>query len=213
MTPHKMNGERPPERTGSFGVAMQPMSRSRRTVEEPEPASVFAAGGVQSTGQARVHAEYDRPGHERGSRLGAVESVGSPCPHGCFRAPTPARCGASSGRPGRRPSAAATSCTHGGSRSLPLSCSTAQHPWIAASRETGQVYAALIAGPGYLGGLRSISDPRAEAFYELGRPDRRFVGDMGPGIRPRARARGRQAGRGPSRPGIGFRGGSQPAAR
>jgi CRP-like cAMP-binding protein len=33
--------------------------------------------------------------------------------------------------------------------------------------ETGQVYAALIAGPGYLGGLRSISDPTAEAFYEL----------------------------------------------
>ena len=33
--------------------------------------------------------------------------------------------------------------------------------------ETGQVYAALIAGPGYLGGLRSISDPKAEAFYEL----------------------------------------------
>ena len=33
--------------------------------------------------------------------------------------------------------------------------------------ETGQVYAALIAGPGYLGGLRSISDPGAEAFYEL----------------------------------------------
>ena len=32
---------------------------------------------------------------------------------------------------------------------------------------TGQVYAALIAGPGYLGGLRSISDPKAEAFYEL----------------------------------------------
>ena len=33
--------------------------------------------------------------------------------------------------------------------------------------ETGQVYAALIAGPGYLGGLRSISDPNAQAFYEL----------------------------------------------
>jgi CRP-like cAMP-binding protein len=33
--------------------------------------------------------------------------------------------------------------------------------------ETRQVYAALIAGPGYLGGLRSISDPNAEAFYEL----------------------------------------------
>ena len=33
--------------------------------------------------------------------------------------------------------------------------------------ETGQVRAALIAGPGYLGGLRSISDPAADAFYEL----------------------------------------------
>jgi CRP-like cAMP-binding protein len=33
--------------------------------------------------------------------------------------------------------------------------------------ETGQVYGALIAGPGYLGGLRSISNPNAEAFYEL----------------------------------------------
>lgn len=33
--------------------------------------------------------------------------------------------------------------------------------------ETGQVYGALIAGPGHLGGLRSISDPEAEALYEL----------------------------------------------
>ena len=33
--------------------------------------------------------------------------------------------------------------------------------------ETGQVRAALIAAPGYFGGLRSISDPGAEAFYEL----------------------------------------------
>jgi len=33
--------------------------------------------------------------------------------------------------------------------------------------ETGQVYGALIAGPGYLGGLRSISDPDGEAFSEL----------------------------------------------
>ena len=33
--------------------------------------------------------------------------------------------------------------------------------------ETGQVRAALIAGPGYLGGLRSISDPDGEVFYEL----------------------------------------------
>ena len=33
--------------------------------------------------------------------------------------------------------------------------------------ETGQVRAALIAGPGYFGGLHSISDPVAEALYEL----------------------------------------------
>jgi CRP-like cAMP-binding protein len=33
--------------------------------------------------------------------------------------------------------------------------------------ETGQVSAALIAGPGYLGGIRSISDPGGEPFYEL----------------------------------------------
>lgn len=33
--------------------------------------------------------------------------------------------------------------------------------------ETGQVYAALIAGPGYFGGLRSISDRDGDAFYEL----------------------------------------------
>lgn len=33
--------------------------------------------------------------------------------------------------------------------------------------ETGQVYAALIAGPGYFGGLRSISEPNADALYEL----------------------------------------------
>jgi CRP-like cAMP-binding protein len=33
--------------------------------------------------------------------------------------------------------------------------------------ETGQVRAALIAGPGYFGGIRSISEPDAEALYEL----------------------------------------------
>jgi CRP-like cAMP-binding protein len=33
--------------------------------------------------------------------------------------------------------------------------------------ETGQVYAALIAGSGYFGGLRSISDRDGDAFYEL----------------------------------------------
>ncbi|MBA3235259.1 MAG: Crp/Fnr family transcriptional regulator [Chloroflexi bacterium] len=33
--------------------------------------------------------------------------------------------------------------------------------------ETGQIRAALIAGPGYFGGVHSISDPDAEALYEL----------------------------------------------
>ena len=33
--------------------------------------------------------------------------------------------------------------------------------------ETGQVRAALIAAPGFFGGLRSISDPNADALYEL----------------------------------------------
>ncbi len=33
--------------------------------------------------------------------------------------------------------------------------------------ETGQVYGAHIAAPGYFGGLRSITDPGADALYEL----------------------------------------------
>jgi CRP-like cAMP-binding protein len=33
--------------------------------------------------------------------------------------------------------------------------------------ETGQVRAVLIAGPGFFGGFRSISDPAADALYEL----------------------------------------------
>jgi CRP-like cAMP-binding protein len=41
------------------------------------------------------------------------------------------------------------------------------HVMVRRVAETGQVRAALIAGPGYLGGLRSISDPDGEALYEL----------------------------------------------
>jgi CRP-like cAMP-binding protein len=41
------------------------------------------------------------------------------------------------------------------------------HVMARRTAETGQVYGALIAGPGYLGGLRSISDPGAEALYEM----------------------------------------------
>ncbi|MEO7666891.1 MAG: Crp/Fnr family transcriptional regulator [Dehalococcoidia bacterium] len=33
--------------------------------------------------------------------------------------------------------------------------------------ETGQLYGALIGGPGYLGGIHSISEPNGEALYEL----------------------------------------------
>ena len=41
------------------------------------------------------------------------------------------------------------------------------HVMTRRAAETGQVRAALIAGPGYLGGLGSISDPDGEALYEL----------------------------------------------
>jgi CRP-like cAMP-binding protein len=41
------------------------------------------------------------------------------------------------------------------------------HVMTRRAAETGQVRAALIAGPGYLGGLRSISDLDGEVFYEL----------------------------------------------
>jgi len=50
---------------------------------------------------------------------------------------------------------------------LPPSVVLDGHVMLRRVVETGQVRAALIAGPGYLGGLRSISDPEAEAFYEL----------------------------------------------
>jgi len=41
------------------------------------------------------------------------------------------------------------------------------HAIVRRVAETGQVRAALIAGPGYFGGLRSISDPDGDAGYEL----------------------------------------------
>jgi CRP-like cAMP-binding protein len=41
------------------------------------------------------------------------------------------------------------------------------HVMVRRVAETGQVRAALIAGPGYFGGLRSISDPEGDALYEL----------------------------------------------
>jgi hypothetical protein len=50
---------------------------------------------------------------------------------------------------------------------LPLFVVLDGHVMTRRVAETGQVYGALIAGPGYLGGLRSISDPDGEALYEL----------------------------------------------
>ena len=79
--------------------------------------------------------------------------------------------------------------------------------------ETGQVYAALIAGPGYLGGLRSISDPDAEAFYELVALSDGTWATWDPRAHARARAAGRRAGRGPPRPVGGLRHRPQHAAR
>ena len=59
------------------------------------------------------------------------------------------------------------SVLHARGMQLPPFMVLAGHVMTRRVAETGQVRAALIAGPGYLGGLRSISDPDAEAFYEI----------------------------------------------
>ena len=56
---------------------------------------------------------------------------------------------------------------HAKGRQLPPFVVLDGHVMTRRVAETGQVRAALIAGPGYLGGLRSISDPDGDAFYEL----------------------------------------------
>ncbi len=56
---------------------------------------------------------------------------------------------------------------HARGRQLPPFVVLDGHVMARRVAETGQVRAALIAGPGYLGGLRSISDPDGDAFYEL----------------------------------------------
>src|SRR5665811_1958631 len=56
---------------------------------------------------------------------------------------------------------------HARGRQLPPFVVLDGHVMTRRVAETGQVRAALIAGPGYLGGLRSISDPDGDAFYEL----------------------------------------------
>jgi len=56
---------------------------------------------------------------------------------------------------------------HARGMQLPPFLVLAGHVMVRRVAETGQVRAALIAGPGYLGGLRSISDPNAEAYDEV----------------------------------------------
>ena len=56
---------------------------------------------------------------------------------------------------------------HARGRQLPPYVVLDGHVMTRRVAETGQVRAALIGGPGYLGGLRTISDPDGEAFYEL----------------------------------------------
>ena len=56
---------------------------------------------------------------------------------------------------------------HAKGRQLPPFVVLDGHVMTRRVAETGQVRAALIGGPGYLGGLRSISDPDGEPFYEL----------------------------------------------
>ncbi len=97
--------------------------------------------------------------------MGAIESVGS---HIARLLPS---ADASTLRRLERASQQRTFCRrdmlHGRGIALPPFVLLDGHVMDRRVAETGQVYAALIAGPGYLGGLRSISNPDAEAFYEL----------------------------------------------
>lgn len=111
-----------------------------------------------------VGSRYDRR-NEIGDCMGAIESVGSHVAR--------LLAGAEAGTL-RRLEGAAQQQTFGSrevlhARGIQLPPFVLLDGHVIARRvaETGQVYAALIAGPGYFGGLRSISDPDAEAIYEL----------------------------------------------
>ncbi len=80
--------------------------------------------------------------------------------HGCCRAPTPARCVAWNDA-ARQQTFGRRDVLHARGINQPPFVVLDGHVMARRVAETGQVRAALIAGPGYLGGLRSISDPDA----------------------------------------------------
>ncbi|MGZ6266432.1 MAG: Crp/Fnr family transcriptional regulator [Candidatus Limnocylindrales bacterium] len=103
--------------------------------------------------------------HEQRTSMGAVESVGS---HVARLLP-----GADAStlrrleQAARHQTFARRDVLHARGIQLPPYVTITGHVMSRRVAETGQVRAALIAGPGYLGGLRSISDPDGEALYEL----------------------------------------------
>ena len=133
-------------------------------VEQREPTSVSYGSNVKVYKRAGVHMQYDPAGAKRTS-MGTIESVGT---HLARLLP-----GADASTLHRLERAAQhqTFCTRDllHARGIQLLPFVVLDGHVMARRvaETGQVYAALIAGPGYLGGVGSISDPEGEALYEL----------------------------------------------
>ncbi len=103
--------------------------------------------------------------NEIGDRMGAIESVGS---HVARLLPNAeARTRRRLERASRQQTFCRRDVLHARGIQLPPFVLLDGHVMYRRVVETGQVRAALIAGPGYFGGLRSISDPDAEALYEL----------------------------------------------
>ncbi len=129
-----------------------------------EPTRRFPREQCQSLLTRRSAPEYDRRDGRRTS-IGAIESVG---PHLARLLPD-----ADAGTLGRLEQAARQQpfsnrdLLRARGNELPPFLVLGGHVMARRVAETGQVRAALIAGPGYLGGLRSISDPDGEPFYEL----------------------------------------------
>src|SRR5487761_2441666 len=124
----------------------------------------FLRRQCQSSRPHGVRAGYDRRDAKR-STMGAVEAVGS---HLARLLP-----GADAGTVRRLERGAQLQAfgrrdvLHARGIPMPPFVVLAGHVMDRRVAETGQVRAALIAGPGYLGGLRAISDPDGEALYEL----------------------------------------------
>jgi CRP-like cAMP-binding protein len=133
-------------------------------VVEPQSTWDFHARNVRVHIRARVLMQYDPAGAKRTS-MGTLESVGSHLGRLLPGADTSTL---------RRLERGAQQQTFGTrdvlhARGIPLPPFVVLEGHVMTRRvaETGQVYGTLIAGPGYLGGLRAISDRDGEAFYEL----------------------------------------------